>query len=169
MFCPGLIRGQPVVVHRHPTKYHADTASCPITVAWQVTVASPQPQCVAPVAAHQPASSSARGASFVAAPSSRTTTPGIQPNGSPSRAVPVVFHTKTILPPPQNDVPVDAPHSVSSFVLGPARGRVVLHLSATASTRARRGISILCRPCIWEVNDRWSYGFPACMGGILHG
>ena len=23
--------------------------------------------------------------------------------------------------------------------------------------------------CIWEVNDRWSYGFPTCMGGIFPG
>ena len=38
-----------------------------------------------------------------------------------------------------------------------------------APTRARHGISRLRRPYIWEVNERWSCGFPTCMSGILHG
>ena len=29
--------------------------------------------------------------------------------------------------------------------------------------------TILRRPCIWEVNDRRSYDFLTCMGGILVG
>ena len=28
-------------------------------------------------------------------------------------------------------------------------------------------ISSVRRPGMWEVNDRWLYGFPTCMGGIL--
>ena len=37
------------------------------------------------------------------------------------------------------------------------------------STRACHGISKLCHPCMSEVNDRWLYGFPTYMNGILLG
>ena len=38
-----------------------------------------------------------------------------------------------------------------------------------APTSAGRVISSARCPGMWEVNDRWSYGFPTCMGGILLG
>ena len=38
-----------------------------------------------------------------------------------------------------------------------------------APTGAGRVISSARHPGMWEVNDRWSYGFPTCMGGILLG
>ena len=38
-----------------------------------------------------------------------------------------------------------------------------------APTGAGRGISSARRPGMWKVNDRWPYGFPTCMGGILLG
>ena len=38
-----------------------------------------------------------------------------------------------------------------------------------APTGACRVILSASHPGMWEVNDRWSYGFPTCMGGILGG
>ena len=35
-----------------------------------------------------------------------------------------------------------------------------------APTRAGRGISSARRASMWEVNNRWLYGFPTCMDGI---
>ena len=34
-------------------------------------------------------------------------------------------------------------------------------------TGAGRGIPSARRPGMWEVNNRWLYDFPACMGNIL--
>ena len=85
----GLVLGCLAIAHRHPVNHPIDSASRPTTAALHAAVAPTPPHSVAPVAALQPTSSCALGASFVDAPVSRAITPVIPPDGIPPLLVTV--------------------------------------------------------------------------------